>query len=206
MKLSNFLEHLSRLDNIHQWEERDSIIKESVSQHSFKVSAIAHYLLRIIEKEMKELLNNDLTAHLKFVEFKANCLSYAILHDFDEAIIGRDISHVVKYNSYNGEKIREAINDFVNHQETLDFQGLISKPTEAVKKFVKVCDWIALNTFCKRNIRMGCISFASEEHYCDEKLREAISSFVKIFSIEFNTEFFNMFETLDKIVTLKWQH
>lgn len=101
MKLSNFLEHLSKLDNIHQWEERDSIIKESVSQHSFKVGAIAHYLLTAIEKN---LLSDDSTAYIKFVEFKASCLSYAILHDFDEAIIGRDISHVVKYNSYNGEE------------------------------------------------------------------------------------------------------
>lgn len=206
MELSNFLEHLSKLDNIHQWEERDSIIKESVSQHSFKVSAIAHYLLRTIEKEMKELLSDDSATYLKFVEFKANCLSYAILHDFDEAIIGRDISHVVKYNSYNGEKIREAINDFVSHQETLDFQGLIPKPTEVVKKFVKVCDWVAVSTFCERNRRMGCILFAAESHYCNEKLREAISSFVKIFSIEFKNEFFNIFETLDKIVILKWQH
>lgn len=196
MELSNFLEHLSRLDNIHQWEERDSIIKESVSQHSFKVSAIAHYLLHIIEKEIKELLSTDSTAYLKFVEFKAECLSYAILHDFDEAILGRDISHVVKYNLYNGEKIREAINDFVSHQETLDFQGLISKPTEVVKKFVKACDWIALSTFCERNRRMGCISFSSESHYCDVKsrevFREAISSFVNIFNIEFKTEFFNI--------------
>ena len=206
MKLSNFLEHLSRLDNIHQWEERDSIIKESVSQHSFKVSAIAHYLLRTIEKEMKELLSDDSATYLKFVEFKANCLSYAILHDFDEAIIGRDISHVVKYNSYNGEKIREAINDFVNHQETLDFQGLMSKPTEVVKKFVKVCDWVALSTFCERNREMGCISFISESYYCNEKLREAIRRFVKIFSIEFKTEFLNTFETLNKIVILQCQH
>ena len=31
MKIDNFLKHLSRLDNVHQWEERDSVIKESVS-------------------------------------------------------------------------------------------------------------------------------------------------------------------------------
>lgn len=196
MKLSNFLEHLSRLDNIHQWEERDSIIKESVSQHSFKVSAIAHYLLGTVEEEMKELLSNDSALYLKFVEFKANCLSYAILHDFDEAIIGRDISHVVKYNSYNGEKIRDAINDFVSHQETLDFQGLIPKPTEVVKKLVKVCDWLALSTFCERNRGVGCLSFEGESHYCNEKLREAINNFVKIFSIEFKAESLNIFKTI----------
>lgn len=204
MKLSNFLEHLSKLDNIHQWEERDSIIKESVSQHSFKVGAIAHYLLITIEKEMAEL--NDLKAYIKFKEFKASCLSYAILHDFDEAIIGRDISHVVKYNSYNGEKIREAINDFVNHQETKDFQDLLPKPNEAVKKFVKICDWIALSTFCERNRGMGCISFTDESYYCNEELRGAIGSFAKIFSNEFKTNFFDIVKMLDKTIILKWQH
>lgn len=203
MKLSNFLEHLSKLDNIHQWEERDSIIKESVSQHSFKVGAIAHYLLTAIEKN---LLSDDSTAYIKFVEFKASCLSYAILHDFDEAIIGRDISHVVKYNSYNGEKIREAINDFVNHQETMNFQGLLPKPTEIVKKFVKICDWIALSTFCERNRGMGCISFANESYYCDEELRGVIGSFAEIFSNEFKTNFLDIVETLNKIIILKWQH
>lgn len=206
MKLSDFLEHLSRLDNIHQWEERDSIIEESVSQHSFKVSAIAHYILRIIEKEMNFLPIRNSTFYLKFVEFKASCLSYAILHDFDEAIIGCDIPHVVKYNPYNGEKIREAINDFVSHKETLDFQGLIPQPTEIVKKFVKVCDWVALSTFCERNREMGCFSFTGEIYYCDEKLREAMNDFVKIFSTDFKTEFSETFETLYKIVILKWKH
>ena len=201
MKLSNFLEHLSRLDNIHQWEERDSIIKESVSQHSFKVSAIAHYLLRTIEKEMRESLSKS--AYLKFVEFKANCLSYAILHDFDEAIICRDISHVVKYNSYNGEKIREAINDFVNHQETLDFQGLIPKPTEVVKKFVKVCDWVALSTFWERNNQMGCVAFDNESLYCQKNLSIAISEFSETFNFYFKVKII-ISNVFDKIIIKKW--
>lgn len=122
MEITNFLKHLSRLDNVHQWEERDSIIKESVSQHSFKVSAIAHYLLTILEDRLTtrdKLIDGKVYLH--WVEFKASCLSYAILHDFDEAIIGRDISHVVKYNPYNGEKIREAINDFCKSSGNIGF-------------------------------------------------------------------------------------
>lgn len=204
MKLNNFLEHLSRLDNIRQWEERDSIIKESVSQHSFKVSAVAHYLLSAVENGMKGLFDDN-SVYFKFVEFKANCLSYAILHDFDEAIIGRDISHVVKYNSYNGVKIREAINDFVNHQETMDFQGLLPQPTEVVKKFVKVCDWVALLTFCRRNDKMGCTAFAKEKRYCKEKLVNAIMDFSKAFTSEFRVDIY-VYEILDKIIILQWEN
>ena len=179
MQIDYFLEHLSRLDNVHQWEERDSIIKESVSQHSFKVSAIAHFILTVLEKEMKGV-------NPEFIQFKADCLSYAILHDFDEAIIGRDISHVVKYNPYNGEKIREAINDFVNHQETLDFQGLLPKPTDEVKKFVKICDWIALSTFCKRNSELGCRAFEKETRYCEISIIRAVEAFAPFCAKKFD--------------------
>lgn len=202
MEITNFLKHLSRLDNVHQWEERDSIIKESVSQHSFKVSAIAHFLLRVIENEIREA-NRYGRFEVKFLKFKSESLSYAILHDFDEAIIGRDISHVVKYNSYNGEKIREAINDFVNHQETLDFQGLLPKPTEVVKKFVKICDWIALSTFCERNNQMGAFTFTDETFYCQERLRNSLDEFRKIFKEEFGVD---LFKALDKITMLKKWH
>ena len=200
MELTNFLKHLSKLDNVHQWEERDSIIKESVSQHSFKVSAIAHYLLRAIENEIREV-NFYGRFEVKFLEFKSESLSYAILHDFDEAIIGRDISHVVKYNPYNGDKIREAINDFVNHQETMDFQGLLPKPTEIVKKFVKICDWIALSTFCERNNQMGCLTFSYEIAYCQERLRNSFNEFVDIFKEEFSVD---LSKVLNKTTMLKW--
>lgn len=198
MELSNFLEHLSKLDNVHQWEERDSAIKESVSQHSFKVSAIAHYLLTILEDRLTtrdELIDGKVYLH--WVEFKTSCLSYAILHDFDEAIIGRDISHVVKYNPYNGEKIREAINDFVNHQETLDFQGLLPKPTEIVKRFVKICDWIALSTFCRRNNDLGCKTFERETKYCEKNTRESIAAIVPLFLQCFN---YDVLKLLNKVV------
>ena len=47
--MKEFLSKIETLDNIRQWEERDSIIKESVSQHSFKVSAVAVYLLKRLD-------------------------------------------------------------------------------------------------------------------------------------------------------------
>ena len=173
MEIKNFLDNLSKLDNIRQWEERDSIIKESVSQHSFKVSAIAYFLLK--------KLGAVAETHPFFTAFKAECLSYAILHDFDEAVIGRDISHVVKYNSYNGEMIRKAINDFVEYREKMDFENLLPHPTEVIIGFVKVCDWIALYTFCKRNADLGCLAFSEEWKYCKMNLKIAVDKFSVLF-------------------------
>ena len=46
--MKQFVNKIVTLDNIKQWAERDSVIKETVSQHSFKVSAICIYLIEQI--------------------------------------------------------------------------------------------------------------------------------------------------------------
>lgn len=203
MKINNFLKHLSRLDNVHQWEERDSVIKESVSQHSFKVAAICHFMLNEYEKEARVVhspISYDLKRHCDWFKFKYDCLSYAVLHDFDEAILGRDISHVVKYNNFNGEEIRKAINNYVNHITKEDFaDGSVPEPTQEVKHFVKMCDWIALSTFCARNLTVGCVVFTKEYTYCNDKLSEAIS--IASNSLEKKFEF-NPMDIFIKIVDL----
>lgn len=150
--MKKFVEKIELLDNITQWSERDSVIKESVSQHSFKVAAIANYLLKQIESgikikvEMIESLSFSKKNYEQtpdwFYKFKAEALSYAIMHDFDEAIFGRDISHIVKYNKFNGEHIRKSIDEYVEHILETEFSGLLPKPTEVVKHFVKLCDWL----------------------------------------------------------------
>lgn len=204
MKIDNFLKHLSRLDNVHQWEERDSVIKESVSQHSFKVAAICHFMLNEYEKAAKKVCNpisDDWLERYNWLKFKYECLSYAVLHDFDEAILGRDISHVVKYNDFNGEEIRKAINNYVNHITKEDFaDGSIPKPTQEVKYFVKMCDWIALSTFCDRNLTVGCMVFTNEYTYCNDNLSEAISIASNSLEKKFQ---FNPKDIFIKIVDLK---
>ena len=204
MKIDNFLKHLSRLDNVHQWEERDSVIKESVSQHSFKVAAICHFMLNEYEKSAKKFcspISNDWLERYNWLEFKYECLSYAVLHDFDEAILGRDISHVVKYNDFNGEEIRKAINNYVNHITKEDFAvGSIPQPTQEVKYFVKMCDWIALSTFCDRNLTVGCMVFTNEYTYCNDNLSEAISIASNSLEKKFQ---FNPKDIFIKIVDLK---
>lgn len=183
--MKNFVNKIVTLDNIRQWEERDSVIKETVSQHSFKVSAICVYLLERIGKA--KTLNDN----WRWSVFCFECTKYAILHDFDESVLGRDISHVVKYNALNGVKIREVLSTFVEHElDRLNLQFIYKDIEPDVKAFVKLCDWLAMLTFICRNKRMGVIDFCKEEYYCREKGEESLANVKSIL--------LNKFEEIEK--------
>lgn len=167
--MKEFVNRIVTLDNIKQWEERDSVIKETVSQHSFKVSAICIYILEDIAKK------NGLKSDYRWIDFALKCVEYSVLHDFDEAILGRDISHVVKYNHHNGEKIREQLNDFVEYQtKELGLEFVNESIDGDVKSFVKMCDWFAMLTFIGRNQTMGVLSFDKEREYCLQKAGQSM--------------------------------
>lgn len=195
--MKDFLSKIETLDNIRQWEERDSIIKESVSQHSFKVSAVAVYLLKKLEDCAKDS-NEIADFYDNYDFFSSRVLSYAIMHDFDEAILGRDISHKVKYNDYNGDEIRECIDDFVANKSG-KFKCFVEKPSEEVKLFVKLCDWIALLTFITRNENMGCKTFANEKEYCKINIKKKYIEVIEMLKSYFNISDKN----IDKFVKLK---
>lgn len=185
--MKEFLRKISSLDRIHQWEERDSVIRESVSQHSFKVSAIAIYLLNDMTNKTDFIIKHY-NVREEWERFKYECVSYAVLHDFDEAIIGRDISHVVKYNEYNGDKIREILNDYVEHNIS-KFSPISNQPSEKVKCFVKLCDWIALLTFINRNKDMGVRTFDSECEYCKNNILNKINEVTSMLKEEYNIDY-----------------
>lgn len=168
--MKDFIKKIITLDNIKQWEERDSVIKETVSQHSFKVSAICVCLLERINE--KSYLNEN----WRWGIFYSKVVKYAVLHDFDESVLGRDISHVVKYNSRNGDKIRKVLDDFVDYELSNMNLKFVKENDSEVKMFVKLCDWLALLTFIVRNKRMGCSDFSKEEKYCIENVKKNVES------------------------------
>ena len=181
--MNRFIEKIESLDNIRQWEERDSVVKESVSQHSFKVASIAYFILYRIKNG-----SSSVASKADFLAFKFDVLSYAIMHDFDEAILGRDISHTVKYNTHNGECIRESLNEFVEHELSIQFGKIIPSVSNEVKTFVKLCDWIALLTFINRNKKMGCITFEHEEQYCLKSMYGKLQEVNKLLQENFGIE------------------
>ena len=192
--INEFVKKIVSLDNVHQWAERDSVIKESVSQHSFKVAAFAIYLFERIEAENVNL--NEVTGYYRF---RSDVVNYAVLHDFDEAILGRDISHVVKYNVHNGEDIRKELDDYVNYEiKELGLQFINDDITPEVKSFVKLCDWFAMLTFIYRNMAMGVKTFEEELKYCRNKammqirvVRNILETKYEIKNTTFITEIIN---------------
>ena len=176
--------HLKRIDNIVQWQERDVFQRESVSQHSFKVSVFTRVIL-------EDILGGD-DGRGRWDKFKLDCVTHALFHDFDEAIFLRDISHSVKYNKFNGQEIKEAINHYVSHQFFEEFgeddgrysdslkmlhKSIVSVDPE-VKEVVKVADWMALLYFCRRELSLGNVNFNETYEYCKESLFKSANKMV----------------------------
>ena len=172
--------YLKRLDNIVQWSEKDVFTRETVSSHSYKVTVFCRVLLEEIFR-----VDNDSTR-----EFKMNCVTHAMFHDWDEALLLRDISHETKYNSYNGEQIRSvldslskhlAVNEFLDETSTGEFIiEAIFTNDESVNSFCKVCDWLALAFFIKREQSMGNQNLSAQETTVKDGLRKSINRCVGI--------------------------
>lgn len=169
--------YLSRLDNIVQWLERDRHNQESVSQHSYKVTIFARVLLEEIfgENNSEEVL-----------KFKLDVVTFAMLHDWDEALILRDLSHDMKYNKFNGDEIREEVNKLSEHIANRDFNDgsdagkmLVKNITDVdkdVKIFVKLCDWLALQFYIYREIQLGNRMFYETAAYCDDNIEKSLQA------------------------------
>lgn len=193
--MKEFVNKIVTLDNIKQWEERDSVIKESVSQHSFKVSAICVFLL-------ESVTSTDYYQDKRYSEFKLKSLEYAILHDFDESVLSRDISHVVKYNNYNGDKVREVLDDYVNHSlKSMGLDKLFNRfKDEKVKLFIKLCDWIALYTFIIRNKDMGVNTFEKEMEYCLANIEEKITQVREMLDKEYGLQTLELGKVIQNLI------
>ena len=177
-------DYLARMDNIIQWQERDVHQRESVSQHSYKVTVFTNLLLESLLQGQEETI--------EMLRFKNECINHAMFHDWDEALIRRDLSHVMKYNDYNGDAIRKVVDDLAEHLAKKEFvvSGVVGGkcvydgilPTnELVHSVVKVADWMALQYFIDREFRMGNCTFSVESYYCRKSLLEAINKMLKLF-------------------------
>jgi 5'-deoxynucleotidase YfbR-like HD superfamily hydrolase len=200
---------LKRLDNIKQWQDMDVFKEESVSQHSYKVSIFGRVLLEDIFG-----YNND----QKVLEFKLACLSAFLFHDWDEALLLRDMSHEVKYNTYNGTQIRKALDDFSHHMAVTEFtenneDGLFSSACAmvidnithqdvVVKKFCKLCDWLALIFYMKRERELGNKSMDDRWTYCKDKFINTADDLESVLGFEFPSVKLNFSELNNLIESL----
>lgn len=179
--------YLRRLDNIIQWQEKDVFARESVSQHSFKVAVFTSVILEDIfpTKNSHNVVDEIRSKHI--AEFKLKCIQSALFHDLDEALLLRDISHETKYNGYNGEQIRNALNalsDHIANKEFFDeklgscgsmiYYAMRCK-NPVVKSVVKVADWMALIFFVRREQDLGNKTLDSLRPYLIESFKRAIN-------------------------------
>lgn len=207
--------YLKRLDNIKQWQEQDVFNQESVSQHSYKVAIFARVLL-------EDIFESNST--LDVIKYKLDVTTQALLHDWDEALIRRDISHDTKYNKFNGEDIREALDNLSEHLAKEEFKenkkdineassGYFSEPTsssdllvssivspeEGVKTFVKLCDWLALRFYVIREIQLGNRGFENTLNYCNENIIKSSNAVTSSITKNFPDKKINLF-TLSNIL------
>lgn len=151
-------DYLKRLDNIVQWSEKDVFTRETVSQHSYKVTVFCRVLLQEIFGDLSNY--ND-----EVQRFASAALDHALFHDWDEALLLRDISHETKYNSYNGAEIRQALDNlsgYLSVRELTDhtpcgafIHGALNEQDADVLLFCKFCDWMALGFFLRRELSLG---------------------------------------------------
>ena len=197
--------YLKRLDNIIQWLERDVFNKESVSQHSFKVSVFTRVLLDDVFGDSHDL---------QVERFKLDCVTHAIFHDWDEAIFLRDVSHSIKYNEFNGQDVRNAIDDYVNHEFSKEFENLDEQDRVAyetlhksivevdpkVKIVVKVADWLALLYFCRRELALGNKNFTATYKYCSQGLFKAAANLANMAAEYYNIDSGNFLNSINKLI------
>lgn len=179
-------DYLKRLDNIKQWQEMDVFKEESVSQHSYKVSIFG----RILLEDIFGFNNKDVEVLL----FKLDCIDAFAFHDWDEALILRDMSHETKYNKFNGEEIRNALNNLSRHKAIEEFGeddgndcgnwsstanmvvGNITRTGDDVKVFCKLADWLALVFYMNRERSLGNKSLNAQWERGREGLEQAIKN------------------------------
>ena len=179
--------YLKRLDNIIQWSEMDVITRESVSQHSYKVTIFCRVLL-------EEIFGNKFSPVV--ANYVISCVDHAMFHDWDEALLLRDISHETKYNEFNGDKIRaelDALSKFLSKKEfetdTVGGQFVydaLNTTDSKVLLFCKVCDWMALAFFIKREQSRGNTNLSAQYATVRNGLTKSIDNCKAMMLIEFS--------------------
>jgi len=202
--------YLRQLDNIVQWSEMDVFQRESVSQHSFKVTIFTRVLLEDIFKDVDPGMTISPVVNF----FKRDCVDYAMFHDFDEALIRRDISHVTKYNRFNGDSIRRDLNALSEHLSSEAFldgtkagefvHENIIRPRTEVKRFVKLCDWLAMAFFIRREQRLGNSNMRLEDTTVFNGVRAAVDDVRELLKNNFGEANPN-YEALETIMKMIYE-
>lgn len=190
-----------QLNNMVRWNGLNRNKDETVAHHSYIVTFFA----RVMAEEVFEPDN---------FKSKLAMVNYAIFHDFDEVFTG-DVNHNVKYNEINGESIRVALNDFVesrvhmNFPDDTNFDSLfrnsILEEEYLIKKLVKVCDWLSMGFYLKKEIALGNLGLTRKYDYCLSSMKKHTQSCLDELPFKANGVTINL-NILEQILKINWKY
>lgn len=194
-----FDETFDQLNNMVRWNGMSRVKDETVSQHSFLVTWFSRILAEGIYYR-----NDD--------DRKLAVTTYAIFHDFDE-IFTQDVSHILKYNKFNGHKVREVVDYFIEDSAVEFFSGntcssrlhldnILSKDVEP-KLIVKVADWLSMAFYIKKEIELGNKTVQGKYKYCIEMLGLAVDKCIDHFE---NGKQCKNLTMLKELKTINWKY
>lgn len=166
IKISDLIsnEGFQRMNALERFNGVPRIHKESVAQHSFWVSLYSNIIFTAVIPMRSEW---EYDQQVYYKDLKLSVMEHAMIHDVPEIFTG-DVLFDLKYNSLNGEQIRNHIEDYEDHMISEELNnGKVSQilwmlmkrykqPTARLaKRFVKVADWLACLTYEYNELKLG---------------------------------------------------
>lgn len=146
---------LEEMSAIKRWATFSTIKEENLCEHSYIVT----FLARTISENVFVGKNSD--------RAKLLATTYAIFHDVEETFTG-DILHDIKYQNFNGKKIKIELEEYVKDIVNKNFENgwnisneyfrnniLAEGIPKLIKILVKIADWQSMLVFLKREEKLG---------------------------------------------------
>lgn len=197
----NFFENLAldkdfdALNCINRWNGSRVQRNETVAEHTYFVVLITRIMLETLFMDIENIP----------VKFYRECIDYALFHDFSE-MFDRDVTHRLKYNPWNGEKIRECISVFVKNCAVEKYKkkkdlctsehcgnavvvsnkflaNQFQEPKDFfVKDLVKLADWYSCIFYLVKEMMLGNKLMKEEFDYACQSFRKRAYAFTETYS------------------------
>jgi 5'-deoxynucleotidase YfbR-like HD superfamily hydrolase len=191
------------LNNIVRWNNHRRIMDETVAHHCYIVSIFANFIVEEIFKKCQ-------SADIRILNIKLKVARASLFHEKGEIFSG-DLSHIVKYNEYNGLKLRELLDDYINLRMDEEFpregsvsNSLIRDASEyyesiVVKNIVKLADWLSSLYYLHKEISLGNNNFDKEYKIVQLKLQNQCTFTINSLD-QYNDGEGNVFDMSFKII------
>jgi 5'-deoxynucleotidase YfbR-like HD superfamily hydrolase len=185
---------LRKIDHIYRFQGSPIIQTETITSHSWWVAFFARILPSHIFNE--ELLIESI-GRANYDTILLNLISFALFHDVREIVVG-DILFTVKYNSHNGNTLREALNDYeeIRMVELFGDENLVTQYSKSTtilyqKHILKICDWCSLLKQLQNEYSLGNRNLDDVLKNTKIGLLNNIDALRKQLGISFNKDFVN---------------